>query len=303
MGRGLDSLFAPAAPSGGVREVPVGSIRQNPRQPRTYFDESALDDLAASIREHGIIQPLIVSNHNDDEYELIAGERRWRAAQRAGIELVPVLVRETTPQQLLELALIENVQRADLNPLEEAVAYQALKDDFALSDDEIARRLGKNSREAIANTRRLLKLAPEAQQALLKGQINAGHGRALLKLRDADQQRAALAVVVEEEWSVREVERFGDLVRQHGDDVAQALVALRAANSPRTSAKPARPAQSSAPARTPQSPEDADVQRSMERVLGTPVQVQRTDKDLRVTIVFHTDEKLQEFFDLLNSGG
>ncbi len=302
MGRGLDSLFTPATPSTGVREVVTTSIQQNPRQPRTYFDEQALEELAASIREHGIIQPLIVSKRDEDTYELIAGERRWRAAQRAGLERVPVIVRETTPQQLLELALIENVQRSDLNALEEAYAYQALKDDFGLSDEAIAHRLGKQSREAIANTRRLLQLAPDAQQALLKGTLSAGHGRALLKLKDADQQARALQMVVENELSVREVERLGDLVKANGDDLDLALATLReqrAVNGKTRKPAPKTPAQASLPRE--QSPEDLDVKREMERVLGTPVQLSRTEKDLRVTIVFHTDEKLQEFFDMLRS--
>src|SRR5262245_63022792 len=187
LGTGLDALLPSEAPR-GAREIPIGDIRENPRQPRTQFDEQALEDLAASIREHGIIQPLIVSERGEGLYELVAGERRWRAAQRAGLNRVPVIVRETTPQQLLELALIENVQRADLNPLEEAQAYQALWEEFGLSDSQIARRVGKNSREVIANTRRLLKLVPEVQDAMLKGRISAGHGRALLKLETEPQQ-------------------------------------------------------------------------------------------------------------------
>lgn len=302
MGRGLDSLFTPAAPSTGVREVATTSIQQNPRQPRTYFDEQALEELASSIREHGIIQPLIVSKRDEDTFELIAGERRWRAAQRAGLERVPVIVRETTPQQLLELALIENVQRSDLNALEEAYAYQALKDDFGLSDEAIAQRLGKQSREAIANTRRLLQLAPDAQQALLKGTLSAGHGRALLKLKDAGQQARALQMIVENELSVREVERLGDLVKANGDNLDLALAALReqrTTNSTTRKPAPKAPTQASQPRE--QSPEDLDVKREMERVLGTPVQLARTEKDLRITIVFHTEEKLQEFFDMLRS--
>jgi ParB family chromosome partitioning protein len=302
MGRGLDSLFTPAAPSTGVREITTASIQQNPRQPRTYFDEQALEELAASIREHGIIQPLIVSKRDEDTFELIAGERRWRAAQRAGLERVPVIVRETTPQQLLELALIENVQRSDLNALEEAYAYQALKDDFGLSDEAIAQRLGKQSREAVANTRRLLQLAPEAQQALLKGAMSAGHGRALLKLKDAEQQSRALQMIAEHELSVREVERLSDLVKANGDNLDLALAALREQRAVNGSArKPAPKAAAPASQSREQSPEDLDVKREMERVLGTPVQLSRTEKDLRVTIVFHTDEKLQEFFDMLRS--
>jgi ParB family chromosome partitioning protein len=302
-GRGLGALLPVSEPS-GVREIATSSIQQNPRQPRTYFDEAALDELAASIREHGIIQPLIVSKRDEDSYELIAGERRWRASQRAGLAVVPVIVRETTPQQLLELALIENVQRADLNALEEAQAYQSLKDEFGLSDDMIARRLGKNSRESIANTRRLLNLAPEAQQALLKNQISAGHGRALLKLKTPEQQLQALTTIVAEEWNVRDVERLGDLAREY-DDIDRALAEMRAQRGGRV--EPARrvptaPPAPSIPAKAnPLAAEDEDVKRAIERILGTPVNVVRSDKDVRVTVVFHTKEKLQEFFDLLNS--
>src|SRR5690606_9092702 len=182
LGSGLDALLPTVEEqASAMREVAITQIRQNPRQPRTHFDETALEELANSIREHGIIQPLIVSVASDNQYELIAGERRWRAAQRAGLEQVPVVIRETTPQQLLELALIENVQRADLNALEEAQAYQTLWEEFGLSDNQIAKRVGKNSREAIANTRRLLKLPAEVQDAVFKNLVSAGHGRALLK--------------------------------------------------------------------------------------------------------------------------
>jgi ParB family transcriptional regulator, chromosome partitioning protein len=303
LGSGLDALLPSTVPSGGVREVAISTIQQNPRQPRTHFDDSALEELAASIREHGIIQPLIVSERGSDRYELVAGERRWRAAQRAGLERVPVIVRETTQQQLLELALIENVQRADLNPIEEAHAYTALKEDFGLSDADIARRLGKGSREAIVNTRRLLNLAPEAQQALLRQQISAGHGRALLKLKETEQQQQALAVMLADDWTVREAEHFGELVKELGD-LDRALATMRdqrmGRNERTKQAQRAAPTSTSPRADT-TSADDRDIKREMERILGTPVSLTRTDKDLRVTIVFHTNEKLQEFFDLLNA--
>jgi ParB family transcriptional regulator, chromosome partitioning protein len=301
-GRGLGALLPMNEPS-GVREIATDNIRQNPRQPRTYFDDAALDELAASIREHGVIQPLIVSKRDEDSYELIAGERRWRASQRAGLAVVPVIVRETTSQQLLELALIENVQRADLNALEEAHAYQSLKDEFGLSDEMIAQRLGKNSRESITNTRRLLNLAPEAQQALLKNQISAGHGRALLKLKTAEQQQKALEVIIADEWNVRDVERLGDLVREHGDDIEQALAMLRTQRANRTgTARRATPAAQPNSAKSNTfAAEDQEVKRQFERILATPVNVLRTERDVRVTIIFHTEEKLQEFFDLINS--
>jgi ParB family chromosome partitioning protein len=302
LGTGLDALLPGDTPRSGVREVLASDIRENPRQPRTQFDEQALDDLAASIREHGIIQPLIVSERGEGLYELVAGERRWRAAQRAGLDRVPVIVRETTPQQLLELALIENVQRADLNALEEAQAYQALWEEFGLSDSQIARRVGKNSREVIANTRRLLKLAPEVQDAVLKNRISAGHGRALLKFETEPQQTQALDAILSDDLSVREVEQFGDLTRQSGD-ISIALRTIRrqrvqrAADSRHPSSRSRKPT----PTSMTLSADDQEIKRQMEGILGTPVHLARSERDLRVTITFHTEEKLQEFFDLLNA--
>src|SRR5262245_17456257 len=302
LGAGLDALFTNEAPRAGVREVPASDIRENPRQPRTQFDEQALDDLAASIREHGIIQPLIVSARGEGLYELVAGERRWRAAQRAGLGSVPVIVRETTPQELLELALIENVQRADLNALEEAHAYQALWEEFGLSDSQIARRVGKNSREVIANTRRLLKLAPEVQDAVLKNRISAGHGRALLKLETEPQQTQALDAIVSDDLSVREVEQLGDLTR-HSGDISSALRTVRRQRAQRAaeSRRPSAGSRKATPTNMTLSADDQEIKRQMEGILGTPVSLTRSEKDLRVTITFHSEEKLQEFFDLLNS--
>lgn len=302
LGSGLEALL-PGAPSpGGVRDVPTANIRQNPRQPRTQFDEVALDELAASIREHGIIQPLIVSQAEEGRYELIAGERRWRAAQRAGLDRVPVIVRETTPQQLLELALIENVQRADLNPIEEARAYEALKGDFGLSDESIAQRLGK-SRVAVANTRRLLQLAAEAQDALLKGQISAGHGRGLLMLKTPDQQRQVLTAIVQDGLTVRDVERLSELAKEFDGDVELALAKLRGQRGGRLEPNPQPAPAAARPAARPSmlSADDQEVERAIERALNTPVKLARTEKDLRVTIVFHTEESLQAFFDMLNA--
>lgn len=216
LGSGLDALIpsGPPADTQAVRRVSPDSIRENRSQPRTRFDEQALDELAASIRAHGLIQPLIVSEDPTGGYELIAGERRLRAARRAGLSEVPVLVKSATPQQLLELALVENVQRADLNPLEEGLAYQTLKDEFGLSDELIAQRVGK-SRVAVVNSRRLIKLAPAARQALLDGVITAGHGRALLRFEEPAEQIAIMELVVRQHMSVREAERLAE-VAQHG---------------------------------------------------------------------------------------
>jgi ParB family chromosome partitioning protein len=216
LGSGLDALIPSATAGAGeaVRQVAVGAIRENRSQPRSQFDDQALAELAESIREHGVIQPLIVSEDASGAYELIAGERRLRAARLAGLREVPVLVKSATPQQLLELALVENVQRADLNPLEEGLAYQTLKDEFGLSDEVIARRVGK-SRVAVVNTRRLTRLAPAARDALLAGELSAGHGRALLRFEAPAEQERALLLLRRRDMSVREAERLGELAH-HG---------------------------------------------------------------------------------------
>lgn len=227
LGSGLDALIGNATPeTQTVRMVSVDRIRENRSQPRTRFDEQALEELAASIREHGVIQPIIVCEDGADNFELIAGERRWRAARKAGLSEIPALVKSsTTPQQLLELALVENVQRSDLNPLEEGQAYQTLRDDFGLSDDEIAKRVGK-SRVAVVNMRRLIKLGTPARQALLDNKISAGHGRVLLRFEDADTQAVMLDLILRRELSVRDSERIADIALQTkiAPDVRHALL-------------------------------------------------------------------------------
>ncbi len=218
LGKGLDALipggFTPETPpnaeaaDSGVLSVPVEKITPNPRQPRSHFDPAALEELATSIREHGVIQPLLVSrDETGSGYILIAGERRWQAAQLAGLAEVPVITRQTTDLERLELALIENVQRADLNPLEEANAYRQLSDEFRLSHEEIASRVGK-SRVAVTNTLRLLKLPQSAQQALVDGVISEGHARALLGLSTSQAQEAALRQVRERDLTVRQTEEL-----------------------------------------------------------------------------------------------
>lgn len=217
LGKGLDALipggFASETSSGaeaagsGVLNVPLEKIIPNPRQPRSHFDPTALEELAASIREHGVIQPLLVSRDENDGYILVAGERRWQASKLAGLAEVPVIARQTTDLERLELALIENVQRADLNPLEEANAYRQLSEEFRLSHEEIASRVGK-SRVAVTNTLRLLKLPQSAQQALVDGVISEGHARALLGLTNPLAQEAALKKVRDNDLTVRQTEEL-----------------------------------------------------------------------------------------------
>jgi ParB family chromosome partitioning protein len=196
----------------GYREIPVTAIRPNPYQPRDAFDEQALGALADSIREVGLLQPVLVRPAGDG-FELIAGERRWRAAQRVGLQTIPALVRETDDNTALEQALVENLQRDDLNPLEEAGAYQQLIEDFHLTHEQVASRMGK-SRAAISNTLRLLQLPPSIQRALREGQLTMGHARALLGTPDRAFQEAMAKRIVKEDLSVRQVE---EAVRARND--------------------------------------------------------------------------------------
>ena len=215
LGRGLGALIVNTAgePADtdmgspeGVRALPVASLHPNPHQPRSNFDAVTLQELADSIRTHGIIQPLVVTAaHDQPGYWIIAGERRWRAAQQAGLAEVPVIVREASSQQLTEWALVENVQRDDLNAIEEAAAYHALMNDYGLTQAAVAERVGK-SRPAVANTVRLLQLPLPVQQAVIDGAISAGHARALLVLPEAEMQLAAMQQIVSHELNVRQTE-------------------------------------------------------------------------------------------------
>ena len=236
LGRGLDALLPTAAPrvapvhrSAGAGRAGIDELYPSPEQPRRRFDDAALEELAASIRTHGIITPLVVRPKPGGGYYLIAGERRWRAAQRAGIHEVPVVVQEVNDREAFERAVVENVQRADLGPLEEAAAYQRLCDEFALSHEEVAARIGKD-RSTIANAIRLLKLPLPVRQLVEDGALAMGHARALLPLADADDSAAI-------EHAARTVVAKGLSVR-----ATEALV--KAARAPTKSPPPAPPAKS-----------------------------------------------------------
>ncbi len=222
LGRGLGALIPPGAaesntPSGtGYREVPVAAIRPNPYQPRDVFDEEAIAKLADSIREVGLLQPVLVRPAGDG-FELIAGERRWRAARRVGLQVIPALVRETDDNTALEEALVENLQREDLNPLEEAAAYQQLIEDFSLTHEQVAARVGR-SRASISNTLRLLQLPPSIQRAVREKQLTMGHARALLGTPDRAFQEALAKRVVKDDLSVRQVE---EAIRARNDGEAK----------------------------------------------------------------------------------
>jgi len=191
----------------GYRDLPIGAISVNPHQPRVLFDEEMLSSLTASVREVGVLQPVLVRAKGVDKYELIAGERRWRAAKRAGLKKIPAIIRNVEDLTSLEHALVENLHRQDLGPLEEAAAYQQLIDDFGLNQEAVAQRVGKN-RSTIANSLRLLHLPASVQSYLLSGAISAGHARALLALVSRQEQDQLAQRIVQEELNVRDVEKI-----------------------------------------------------------------------------------------------
>jgi ParB family chromosome partitioning protein len=297
LGKGLDALIPsasgqqPRPEEAGVLQIPVDAILRNPRQPRDQFDAKDLEELAASIREHGIIQPLIVSPHIDGKFTLIAGERRLEAAKLAGLRTVPAISRQASDRDLLELALIENIQRAELNPLEEAEAYRQLTEDFGLSHEEVALRVGK-SRPAVSNTLRLLQLSDAAKKALidsyaheeeadrdLEGQdsskfhLSEGHARALLRLSTHSAQDAALRTVTAGKLNVRQTE---ELVKRWGGEKSLPV--------PKKSI----------------SPEVAELEKRLEESLETPVKL-RYSKGTggTVTIRYYSDEELNKLLERL----
>lgn len=279
LGRGLgalipsqDELDSDAANPAGLRIVPIDAISPNPHQPRSHMDEEALQELADSISEHGLIQPLIVHDPGSGQYTLIAGERRWRACQRAGLTELPVVVKEATPQAMLEIALIENIQRADLNPLEEALAYQQLIDEFGLTQAQVARSVGK-SRPAVANTVRLLNLPAHIQQAVIDGRISGGHARALLPLPTPEAQTAVMSSIIKNQLSVRQTE---------------SLVGKMLAGE-----KPA-PRQ---PKRKP--PDLLSLEAQFQQSLGTRVNIQKSARGGKVVIHFYSDEELHAIYEAI----
>lgn len=232
LGRGLEALLGPisreqAAAQGALRELPVGSIRPNPFQPRREFDPAALDELASSIEASGLLQPVVVRSAKSG-YELIAGERRWRAVQKLGWQKVPAVVKEVDDRSLLTLALIENLQRDDLSPVDEARGYQRLMEEFKLAQGEVARLVGRN-RSTVANSLRLLQLPADVQARLQDKSLSEGHARALLGLADPREISRIAAEVVERGWSVRETEA---LIRGEGPAVATVKPKLRRARPP-----------------------------------------------------------------------
>ena len=277
LGRGLSALIPGenAAPPAGLANVSISQIVPNPRQPRLHMDPGELEGLAASIREHGIIQPLTVTTEPGSEfYMLIAGERRLRAAGMAGLENVPVIIRQVSEQERLELALIENIQRAELSALDTAEAYELLAEEFGLRHEDIAARMGK-SRESISNTLRLLKLPAEVKQALNDLQISEGHARALLGLNNAVAQVNVLKTILEKKLSVRQTE---ELVRMLGGK------------------RPAKPIK-----KQPE-PEIHEIEERLRGHLGTRVNLHHSKKGGSLVIFYYSDEELDTLVSQIMQG-
>jgi ParB family chromosome partitioning protein len=275
LGRGLASLI-PQRHSGqpGTLEIPIGRVGANPRQPRKRFDLEGLASLTASIVEHGVLQPILVTE-TIDGYQLVAGERRLRAAQAAGLDRIPAVVRQLADRDQLELALVENLQREDLDPLETADAYRQLIDEFGFSQEDLAARVGR-ARSTVANTLRLLELAPGIQAAVADGRLTEGHGRALGGLATELQDRV-LDSVIGQELSVRQTE---ELVRRLREP------------KPQPEGLPARRAD----------PDLERVEEDLRRALGTKVSLARSRRGGRIVIEYYSDEELGRLYERLTGG-
>jgi ParB family transcriptional regulator, chromosome partitioning protein len=278
LGRGIAALIPQRAGSiAAPTEIPLARIRPNPYQPRQHTELAAIDELADSIREHGVLQPVIVTEILDG-YQLVAGERRYRAAMMAGLERIPAIVRQLADRDQLELALVENIQRADLNAMEEAHAYRQLADEFKMTQEQIAVRVGR-ARATVANTMRLLDMDPAVQVAVADGHISEGHARALGTLSAAAQVQL-LGAIVTRDLSVRQTEELSRRLRQPSD--AKTKTAGRASKSA-----------------------DADLERveeDLRRALGTKVSLARTRRGGRIVIEYYSDEELGRLYERLIGG-
>jgi ParB family chromosome partitioning protein len=281
LGKGFDTLLPQNFDSSllltdddRIQKVEIGRITPNANQPRTHFDEEALEQLASSIKQFGILQPLVVTPQAGGVYEIIAGERRWRASKLAGLEKVPVIVRSTKELEQLEIALIENVQRVDLSPLEQAVSIERLHQQFSMNYDAIAKRLGK-APSTINNIVRLLQLPPSAREALQEKKITEGHARAILSLKDApERQEELLWSIINEGWNVRQAERY---VTSHKAGIQDKKVVKARVDTETKETK------------------------ALGKRLGTAVHIRRTAKGGKLELKFTSDEELVRLIALLES--
>ena len=273
LGRGLSDLLSPVdwlkKDDIQLFYCPVDQLVPNPFQPRRAIDQSSLRELVESIRERGILQPILVARTSSpNQYQILAGERRWRASTLAGLTEVPVLIRDSTPAEALEIAIIENVQRQDLNCIEEALAYRRLHDDFQLTQEEIASRVGKD-RSTVANLMRLLQLPTEIQAHVFNGDLTMGHARALLSVGDPDRRKQLCGQIVSGNLSVRQAERL--------------------ASAPETSG----------PSKPPRDPTLADLERRLSARFGLPVRIKLKEGRGTISLSFKNDEELQALVELL----
>ena len=284
LGKGLDSLIptmaakAPAAAAEKEQKetqvLKISQVEPNRNQPRKQFDKESLNDLAGSIKQYGIIQPIIVTKR-DDYYEIIAGERRWRAAKLAGLKEIPVVIKDYSDKEIAEISLIENIQRENLNPVEEAIAYKTLIEEYNLTQEELSERISK-SRTQIANTMRLLKLNDKVQKMLINGTISAGHARALLGLEDTNAQLDAAQRIVDENLSVRQTE---DLVKQMNTPVIERRIPIRIKNNVFYK----------------------ELEKNMTESLGTKVKIRQSEEGKgKIEISFYSPEELDRISMLLN---
>lgn len=277
LGKGMDaflddSVLLAVESSEGVRSIKITDIEPNKNQPRKYFDKDALQLLADSIKEHGVIQPIVVAKAAKG-YEIVTGERRWRASRLAGLTEIPAIVREYSPQNLMEVALIENIQREDLNPIEEAVAYRSLMDEFDLTQEDISARLGK-SRSTIANSLRLLSLEPELQKYVISGQISEGHARCVLSVSGTVNREFLINRIIEYGLSVRQAEKLAKDLQAAGKN------------------KPKKP-------ETVTSIEIERLRKSIEEKLGTKVKINHGEKKGKIEIEYYGNRDLDRLLELL----
>lgn len=273
----LETIAPQETKKTGETILKINDIEPNREQPRKVFNEDALEELSESIKEHGIIQPLLVQKEKD-YYKIIAGERRWRAAKKAGLKEVPVIIKDYTEQQIVEISLIENIQREDLNPIEEAMAYKKLSEEFKLKQDEVAERVSK-SRVAITNSMRLLKLDERVQGLLIEDMISTGHARALLAVTDKEEQYNMAMRIFDEKISVRETEKM-----------------VQAYNNPKVAKKKETSISES------EQVVFQNIEKNLKEIFGTKVSIQRKTKDKgKLEIEYYSSEELERIIELLES--
>ena len=278
LGRGLNALLSDEALSGIeekeniVKLVDINEIEPNEKQPRKNFDEEELGELSKSILEHGIIQPLVVREING-KYEIVAGERRYRAARMAGLNEIPIIIKNFSEQQTLEVALVENIQRTDLNPMELACAYSLLMERFDLNQEQVADKVGKN-RSSVANILRLLKLNPYVQEKLREDEITFGHARALLAVKESKLQKELTDMIVERQLSVRDIEKYIQMLSKKKEDEKEKKEQYN--------------------------PFYREIQEGLQKLLGTKVSISKGSKKGKIEIEYYSDDELERIIQIIN---